>query len=146
MPHLRKWKPEQVAIAEKRIGSGVTYEEIATELSVTRAAVASLAKRHQLKLAPGQARPKPKPAPPRPRSAGWRPRRIAPLPAIDETRGEPKSGVSFMELWDKSCRFPIGTPRDHGFFFCGEPQHDGLPYCPYHCRRAYTTTPGGAMP
>lgn len=45
--------------------------------------------------------------------------------------------VSLLELTSNTCRWPLGTPGDRDFCFCGLPPKDGLPYCPDHCQIAY---------
>lgn len=38
---------------------------------------------------------------------------------------------------DAECGWPVGEPKDRGFFYCGAPTHEDESYCPDHCRRAY---------
>jgi len=38
-------------------------------------------------------------------------------------------GVTLFELWEGTCRFPIGDPQDAAFRFCGRPPRAGSPYC-----------------
>lgn len=42
-----------------------------------------------------------------------------------------------LELGRGQCRWPVGDPRDAGFFFCGGDAEDGKPYCAHHARRAH---------
>ena len=35
------------------------------------------------------------------------------------------------------CRWPYGDPQHKDFHFCGGEKTPGLPYCEYHCRRAF---------
>lgn len=47
--------------------------------------------------------------------------------------GEYPYRKSLLELEENSCRWPVGEPRQKGFFFCGRPEADlahGRPYCP----------------
>ena len=37
----------------------------------------------------------------------------------------------------KGCKWPIGHPGDHDFYFCGKPVIPGKPYCGEHCLTAY---------
>lgn len=42
------------------------------------------------------------------------------------------------ELTNKKCAWPVGTPKDHDFGFCGNASHDeGSPYCEFHTKMAY---------
>lgn len=45
--------------------------------------------------------------------------------------------VSFADLEDHHCRWPVGDPRQAGFGFCGCPKVSGLPYCEGHAKRAF---------
>lgn len=40
-------------------------------------------------------------------------------------------------LQENMCRWPIGTPGQPGFRFCGQPTAAGRPYCGTHCTVAY---------
>ncbi len=44
---------------------------------------------------------------------------------------------TLKQLTDKTCKWPVGDPRDPGFFFCGAVQDGGYyPYCEFHHRAA----------
>lgn len=43
--------------------------------------------------------------------------------------------VTFLELNDSTCRWPLGEPKD--FRYCGDKPIKGYPYCARHCRKAY---------
>jgi GcrA cell cycle regulator len=40
-----------------------------------------------------------------------------------------KHNVTFLELEQHHCRFPIGDPKTKGFRFCGALRLDNMPYC-----------------
>ncbi len=44
-----------------------------------------------------------------------------------------------MDLGHRSCRWPIGTPGEEGFAYCGRRAEDGGPYCQHHAEIAYTS-------
>jgi GcrA cell cycle regulator len=44
---------------------------------------------------------------------------------------------NIFTLGPTSCRFPIGTPGEPDFFFCGASKLDLLPYCGVHARRCF---------
>ena len=44
-------------------------------------------------------------------------------------------------LEDDDCRWPIGDPQHADFHFCGKNKVPGLPYCEFHCFRAYQPPP-----
>lgn len=37
--------------------------------------------------------------------------------------------VTFEQLQNDQCKFPVGDPREPGFGFCGQPRVLGTPYC-----------------
>lgn len=41
------------------------------------------------------------------------------------------------ELTTSTCHWPIGDPREPGFFFCGADAINECPYCVAHRRKAY---------
>jgi hypothetical protein len=45
--------------------------------------------------------------------------------------------VTLEQLEPHHCRFPIGTPGQPDFVFCGEFKLDNLPYCEACSRIAY---------
>jgi GcrA cell cycle regulator len=44
---------------------------------------------------------------------------------------------SLLELSEARCRWPINTPGEKDFGFCGNTPLEGLPYCAGHSRLAY---------
>lgn len=55
---------------------------------------------------------------------------------------DPAKMVTFVELEDHHCRWPVGDPRTEAFRFCGEQRvHDlRMPYCA-RCARLAVTSP-----
>jgi GcrA cell cycle regulator len=49
----------------------------------------------------------------------------------------PGERKTLAELEAADCRWGIGHVGEAEFHFCGRPRANGLPYCEYHCRRAY---------
>lgn len=47
--------------------------------------------------------------------------------------------MGLLDLKSNSCRWPIGEPHEADFHFCGQPVSTGKPYCPEHCKVAYTS-------
>jgi GcrA cell cycle regulator len=61
------------------------------------------------------------------------------LPPEPERPAEMRK-CSLMQLTSKSCRWPIGDPRDPDFFFCGNAiAGEFTVYCDHHNQIAYTT-------
>lgn len=48
-----------------------------------------------------------------------------------------KERKTLLQLEDRDCRWPIGDPKEADFHFCGKAKVTGLPYCPFHVRRAF---------
>jgi GcrA cell cycle regulator len=55
--------------------------------------------------------------------------------------------VSFQDVQEGQCRWPIGDPTSVAFRFCGSESMAHQSYCPRHCRLAYRKfTPQRASP
>ncbi len=48
-----------------------------------------------------------------------------------------RQNMSLAELDNRSCRWPIGDPKDEDFHFCGKKVKPGFSYCEAHCAVAY---------
>lgn len=76
----------------------------------------------------------------RPQGSGLKPRvrahHAAPAPEIADELIPFEQRRTLLELNEHTCRWPVGEPREPGFFFCGGPVVEG-PYCPGHARRAF---------
>lgn len=44
--------------------------------------------------------------------------------------------ITFLDLEEGMCRWPIGDPNDANFHFCGCPQTTGSAYCAHHAHLA----------
>ena len=44
---------------------------------------------------------------------------------------------TLLQLTSKTCRWPVGSPEEIDFFFCGAESAEGRPYCLSHCRVAF---------
>ncbi len=143
----KRWSEERDETLRSMWGK-VFCRDIAKKLELTRSAVIGRAHRLGLvglrKRAPnGAGRPRGKrdsqprqPKPTRPYNFGngtWRSSRSMPKEVIEETQFR----CDFAGLNRNTCRFPIGTPGEESFCFCGAPPVTGKPYCGQHCARAY---------
>jgi GcrA cell cycle regulator len=152
------WNDERVELLKKLWGDGLSASQIAAELGgITRNAV--IGKVHRLGLS-GRAKSS-SAAAPRARSKA-RPVapvvRVAARPAVrgntalaqaydvevePQTLQQAENVVpmgqrrTILELNESTCRWPIGDPGSHEFFFCGGATVTSLPYCAYHSRVAY---------
>lgn len=48
--------------------------------------------------------------------------------------------ISILELTEKTCRWPIGDPKDPNFGYCGLNVHPNFPYCPGHVVMAFQSS------
>ncbi len=113
------WTPEKVKLLKKLWSKGKSTVEIGRELGISKNAV--VGKVHRLELA---ARPSP----------------IKKNETQKKEIQQPKPDhMTLMDLKLNSCRWPIGDPQDPDFHFCGENTVTGKPYCPNHCKIAYTS-------
>jgi GcrA cell cycle regulator len=141
------WTDERLALLKSRFDAGLSCREIAADLGVSRNAV--IGKLSRLNLT--RENPGDELRPPRRNSAKGR--RVKTGPRVQYqmlvTRyGEPPrvtdeatihDGLrcSLLELSEERCRWPINTPGETDFCFCGNRPVEGLPYCAGHTRLAY---------
>lgn len=148
------WTEERVELLRKLWDGHLSASRIAAELGVTRNAV--IGKIHRLGLW-GRGQPtvsikrQRKQEPPRRRVPVCRPGTIgnAALNACPEQLPEyvirPLQGVvvpiakklTIGSLTERTCKWPIGDPRDREFHFCGHDSVPGFSYCQYHAAVAY---------
>ena len=50
------------------------------------------------------------------------------------------SKITMTKLESGMCRWPIGSPEDKDFHFCGDPSEPSLPYCQTHMEQARAPT------
>lgn len=134
------WTDEKIEALRRLWNLGWSASQIASELGgVTRNAV--IAKTHRLRIAGGERAPEKRrdkqQRKPKPTSAGATavkvstPKVVQPYVERQARVFDPAKLVTFFELEDKHCKWPIGDPRHLGttFRFCGESKVSGLPYC-----------------
>jgi GcrA cell cycle regulator len=137
------WTTERIELLKSHFAAGLSCREIANEIGVSRNAV--IGKLSRLNLTRDKKievrRDGGKKS--RPRSVPRLQYRIlrklfgeAP-PAEDIQTIHSEQHCSLLELSEQRCRWPINSPGDEGFCFCGNPPLNGLPYCAGHSRLAY---------
>lgn len=114
------WTEKKIKHLKKLWSSGKSTAEIARELGISKNAV--VGKVHRLAL-------KNRPSPIKKKEAA---------PKVAAQTQKPGK-TSLMDLKINSCRWPIGDPKDKDFRFCGKTAITGKPYCPEHCKIAYTS-------
>lgn len=48
--------------------------------------------------------------------------------------------ISILDLTERTCRWPIGDPKDPAFGYCGAQSHPGFPYCAGHVAMAFQSS------
>lgn len=146
------WSDESVEQLRKMWAEGLTANEIAKKLGVTKNAI--VGKVHRLCL---KARPSPI------KSKGADDFEASGTVEVDETISEEiitevvseevaagsalvmpsdksmcqNGNVRLVDLDSHTCRWPIGDPRDDDFCFCGKKVKAGQTYCDEHSAMAY---------
>ncbi len=140
------WTVERVELLKSRFTAGLSCREIAADIGVSRNAVIgklsrlSLTRENERRCAAHR----------RKEAAKGRPRWIgAEAPISDAASAVPRAAAgrrradpsehccSLLELSEARCRWPISTPGEKDFCFCGNTPVEGLPYCAGHARLAY---------
>lgn len=113
------WTEERTKLLKKLWQSGKTTVEIGRMLGISKNAVVGKAHRLGLPTRPSPIKTEKKEA------IKEKPKKIG--------------HVTLMDLKLSSCRWPIGDPKEDSFHFCGAQTTTGKPYCPEHCKVAYTS-------
>lgn len=141
------WTDERIELLKRHFEAGLSCREIAADIGVSRNAV--IGKLSRLNLTRGRAVDDR-----RAQDRGLAPartRRAVPrlqyemlatiygeidAPAVAGPIDE-ANRCSLLELAENRCRWPISTPGEDDFCFCGNTAPDGQPYCAGHSRLAY---------
>lgn len=135
MPPRIQRTPEMEAELRLHAKAGLTMQEAANRMGITRNMVAGMSYRMEPQLQFGNSE----------FSAAKlrrrrRPRRRRPptrmIEMIEEPLIEPPPGeLTLIELTEETCRWPQGEYAP--FVFCGAKRKTESTYCPWHCRIAY---------
>jgi GcrA cell cycle regulator len=142
---IQTWTTDRIEALKLHFAAGLSCREIANEIGVSRNAVIGKISRLNLTRDTGVMRTgkKEQAAVKRPRGAQkLRQILLKSFPAEAEAviEDEPIHNghtCSLFELSKDTCRWPISTPGQADFCFCGNPPLDGMPYCAGHSRMAY---------
>lgn len=146
------WTDEQVEQLRQMWVEGLSANEIAKRIGVSKNSI--VGKVHRLCL---QARPSPiKRKNSVPAQQPLQNEGIKDIPSTEEVKEEQaeisalqgmpvkdvkkncgKNTVRLVELDSHTCRWPIGDPRDEDFCFCGKKVRTGQTYCDEHSAVAY---------
>ncbi len=151
---LNEWPPERVAELTRLFNDGLSFAQIASSLALTRLAVIGKCNRLGLRREPlskirsdsaktGHLIRKLRCDPTKNKTfnklvAGPKFNPVELPPPLESDLAIPKrQRKQIATLGPMSCRFPVGTPGEGGFFFCGASKVEGLPYCAEHARRCF---------
>jgi GcrA cell cycle regulator len=141
------WTDERLERLKIGFAAGWTCRQIADDIGVSRNAVIGKLSRLNLTRDGNVREPRaPRKDAPNGRRRGSIPRLQYGL--LQAVYAEPQSEAceapissqhicSLLELSEASCRWPINTPGEKDFGFCGNTPLEGLPYCAGHSRLAY---------
>lgn len=116
------WTNDKIKQLKKLWLKGKSAVEIAKELGISKNSV--IGKVHRLEL---PARPSPI-------------KKKEERPVVRSVSNAKVTGkCRLIDLKNNTCRWPIGEPADKDFHFCGKQTATGKPYCPEHCKEAYTS-------
>lgn len=137
------WTVERIELLKSHFAAGLTCREIANEIGLSRNAV--IGKLARLDLTRDK-----KPEVRRDGGKRSRPRSVprlqyrmlkqvfAETPPVEEDQSVLSAQhCSLLELSEEKCRWPINSPGEEDFCFCGNRPLEGLPYCAGHTRLAY---------
>jgi GcrA cell cycle regulator len=143
---LQTWTTERIEALKIHFQAGLSCREIANEIGVSRNSVIGKISRLSLTRDKGgviRAVKKEPATAPRPRGA-QRLRQLLlksfpsePEPVAPDEPIHNGHTCSLFELSKETCRWPISTPGQPDFCFCGNQPIEGMPYCAGHSRLAY---------
>jgi GcrA cell cycle regulator len=143
---LQTWTTERIEALKIHFQAGLSCREIANEIGVSRNSVIGKISRLSLTRDKGgviRAVKKEPATAPRPRGA-QRLRQLLlksfpsePEPVPPDEPIHNGHTCSLFELSKETCRWPISTPGQPDFCFCGNQPIEGMPYCAGHSRLAY---------
>lgn len=144
------WTNEMVEGLKKMWKQGLTTNEIAKNLGVSKNSIVGKVHRLNLTARPSPIKKKEEESEeqiavvketPQSQVETKTVKKISPAPAEAKPAAEKTAGSSaclrLTELDNHSCRWPIGDPRDDNFCFCGKKVRGGQTYCEEHSAMAF---------
>lgn len=142
---LFKWDDGAIETLRKMLADGAHFSAIAERTGATRGACIGKARRMGFK---SQHAPCVNSSPRKPRKTGeGRKFPNSLTPYFNKWVAPPKPSpiedvarVTFFNLKNTSCRYPVGDPKDESFGYCGLDEANqiaGRPYCPGHHALVY---------
>jgi GcrA cell cycle regulator len=137
------WTTERVELLKSHFADGLSCREIANEIGVSRNAVIgklsrlNLTREKKLEIRRPGAKAGRSRSVPRLQYRMLRKLFNEALPPESDQTIEGEQHCSLLELSEERCRWPINSPGEKDFCFCGNRPLGGLPYCAGHSRLAY---------
>ena len=142
------WTDEKVEKLRELWAQGLTANEIAKRLDVTKNAIVGKVHRLCLTARPSPIKSKNQEAEEtekavetvveaKTETANRQVAEASVAPAKSEKGAKENTNVKLVNLDSHSCRWPIGDPRDDDFCFCGKKVRSGQTYCDEHSMQAY---------
>ena len=140
------WTEERIELLKTHFAAGLTCRQIADDIGVSRNAVIGKLNRLNLTREGGGKTPRAARKGASKERSGSVPRLQYRIlqgvyaeaePEADETPISNEHICSLLELSEARCRWPINSPGEADFGFCGNTPLEGLPYCAGHTRLAY---------
>lgn len=157
---MRRWTPEQDDLLTRLHGEGYSFGAIGDHMGITRNAAIGRAGRIGLPKRETRDQPRRKRRSKKRRSAPSLPGAEHPSagtfnsppvsvpadPLIEEPPDfiGPVQRHTILTLRSDMCRYPVGTPGDENFYFCGRPSCDrgSGSYCGFHAAICYQPLQG----
>ncbi len=145
------WTDEMVENLKKMWKQGLTTNEIAKQLGVSKNSIVGKVHRLNLTARPSPIKKKEETASAKPTVAETSSKipvnkttqKSSPYtetgtkPVSFEKSSTNSACLKLTELDNHTCRWPVGDPRDDGFCFCGKKIRSGQTYCEEHAALAY---------
>jgi GcrA cell cycle regulator len=126
-----RWTDERLALLRRLASEGMSGQQIADKLGITRNAVAGMAWRLNIER---PKKPKIKKAkPPKPAIN----LQFAAKESVDGSNKITFRCYTILELSPGECRWPVGETADGLHTFCANRKDPAVSYCDYHAKIAY---------
>ena len=135
------WTEKMVEDLRQMWIEGLTANEIAKKLGVSKNSIVGKVHRLCLTARPSPIKKKDEAAPEKdvaPTQEVLPVREIKPIKgAAASITANAEGKVRLVDLDSHTCRWPLGDPRDEDFSFCGKKVRSGQTYCDEHAVMAY---------
>jgi len=141
------WTDEMIDGLRKMWKQGLTTNEIAKQLGVSKNSIVGKVHRLNLTARPSPIKKKEDNTPDLPKTAQENAdtktvvKKITINPVEIKTTmpaaGKDNGCLKLTDLDNHTCRWPMGDPRDDNFCFCGKKVRTGQTYCEEHAAIAY---------